>query len=205
MAKKTLGRIFPVPEGTYSASKTYKELSIVTYNGNSYICKKQSSGNEPTNTTYWQLMASKGEQGIQGIQGIQGVQGAKGDKGEPGEPGSSTTTTTTTAKKPAAKKATSTTAAKKPAAKKATTTKKAADDSKKKVTSSKTYHVSKRKDDGKWQVKFANGKKALKLFDTQAEAINFAEEKADNQDANITIHKVDGKIRKQDYSKKEEK
>ena len=86
MAKKTLGRIFPVPEGTYSASKTYKELSIVTYNGNSYICKKQSSGNEPTNTTYWQLMASKGEQGIQGIQGIQG---------EPGEPGSSTTTTTT--------------------------------------------------------------------------------------------------------------
>jgi hypothetical protein len=93
----------------------------------------------------------------------------------------------------------------KPAAKKAPATIKAADDSKKKVTSSKTYHVSKRKDDGKWQVKFANGKKALKLFDTQAEAINFAEEKADNQDANITIHKVDGKIRKQDYSKKEEK
>ena len=43
------------------------------------------------------------------------------------------------------------------------------------------------------------------MFDTQAEAIEFAKEKADNQDANITIHKVDGKIRKQDYSKKEEK
>ena len=69
MAKKTLGRIFPVPEGEYSASKTYKELSIVTYNGNSYICKKQSSGNEPTNTTYWQLMASKGEKGNPGADG----------------------------------------------------------------------------------------------------------------------------------------
>jgi len=40
------------------------------------------------------------------------------------------------------------------------------------------------------------------LFDTQAEAITFAKEKADNQDGNISIHKVNGKIRKQDYSKK---
>lgn len=75
MAKKTLGRIFPVPEGTYSSSKTYKELSIVTYNGNSYICKKQSSGNDPTNTTYWQLIASKGERGEQGVPGASGTSG----------------------------------------------------------------------------------------------------------------------------------
>lgn len=78
MAKKTLGRIFPVPEGEYSASKTYKELSIVTYNGNSYICKKQSSGNDPTNTTYWQLIASKGERGERGEQGIPGASGTSG-------------------------------------------------------------------------------------------------------------------------------
>lgn len=78
MAKKTLGRIFPVPEGEYSASKTYKELSIVTYNGNSYICKKQSSGNDPTNTTYWQLMASKGERGERGEQGAPGASGTSG-------------------------------------------------------------------------------------------------------------------------------
>ena len=81
MAKKTLGRIFPVPEGEYSASKTYKELSIVTYNGNSYICKKQTTGNAPTSTTYWQLIASKGERGEQGIQGV------KGDKGDTGASG----------------------------------------------------------------------------------------------------------------------
>lgn len=39
----------------------------------------------------------------------------------------------------------------------------------------------------------------LKLFDTQAEAIAFAKEKAENQDGAITIHKKDGKIRKQRY------
>ena len=73
----------------------------------------------------------------------------------------------------------------------------------KKVATTRNYHISKRKTDGKWQVKFATGKKALKLFDTQAEAIQFAETKADNKDGSITIHKVDGKIRKQDYSKKD--
>ena len=55
------------------------------------------------------------------------------------------------------------------------------------------------RDDGKWQVKFAKGNRALKLFDTQAEAIAFAKEKAENQDGAITIHKKDGKIRKQRY------
>ncbi len=63
----------------------------------------------------------------------------------------------------------------------------------------KVYHVSKRKEDGKWQVKFANGERALKLFDTQVEAITFAKEKAKNQEGSISIHKVDGKLRKQKY------
>ena len=44
--------------------------------------------------------------------------------------------------------------------------------------------------------------KVIKLFDTQAEAIKYAQNLADNQDGCITIHKVDGKIRKQDYTKK---
>ena len=41
--------------------------------------------------------------------------------------------------------------------------------------------------------------KALKLFDTQAQAIEYAKKVADNQEGNITIHKKDGKIRKQNY------
>lgn len=65
----------------------------------------------------------------------------------------------------------------------------------------KNYHVSKRQSDGKWQVRFAKGNKAIKLFDTQAEALEYAKSLKKTQASNITIHKVDGKIRKQKYSK----
>ena len=62
----------------------------------------------------------------------------------------------------------------------------------------KNYHISLRPD-GKWQVKLSKGGKAIKLFRTQAEAIAFAKSRAKSQDGHITIHKVDGKIRKQKY------
>jgi len=65
-------------------------------------------------------------------------------------------------------------------------------------TGPKIYHIALRKDN-RWQVKLGKGAKALKLFNTQAEAIAFAKEKAKNQDGHIMIHKVDGKIRKQRY------
>ena len=62
----------------------------------------------------------------------------------------------------------------------------------------KNYHISLRPD-GKWQVKLSKGGKAIKLFRTQAEAIAFAKSRAKSQDGHITIHKVDGKIRKHKY------
>lgn len=62
----------------------------------------------------------------------------------------------------------------------------------------RNYHVAKRAD-GKWQVKFAGGEKAIKLFETQAEAIAYAKKLAQNQDGSISIHKKDGKLRKQKY------
>ena len=62
----------------------------------------------------------------------------------------------------------------------------------------KNYHISLRPD-GKWQVKLSKGGKAIKLFNTQAEAIAFAKARAKSQDGHITIHKVDGRIRKQKY------
>ncbi len=64
--------------------------------------------------------------------------------------------------------------------------------------SGKTYHVTLR-EDGKWQVKAEKAAKALKTFDTQKEAIAFAETIAENQDGTFVIHKKDGKIRKQYY------
>ena len=65
-------------------------------------------------------------------------------------------------------------------------------------TAAPKYHVAKRPD-GKWQVKFAGGEKAIKLFATQAEAIEYAKKLAENQDGSISIHKKDGKMRKQKY------
>lgn len=65
-------------------------------------------------------------------------------------------------------------------------------------TAARNYHVAKRPD-GKWQVKFAGGEKAIKLFSTQAEAIGYAKKLAENQDGSISIHKKDGKMRKQKY------
>lgn len=62
----------------------------------------------------------------------------------------------------------------------------------------RNYHITKRAD-GKWQVKFAGGEKAIKLFDTQAEAIAYAKKLAVNQEGSISIHKKDGKMRKQKY------
>lgn len=62
----------------------------------------------------------------------------------------------------------------------------------------KNYHVSLR-EDGKWQVKLSRGERAIKLFETQTEAIKFAKDKAKAQKGYITIHMVDGKIRRQKY------
>lgn len=66
------------------------------------------------------------------------------------------------------------------------------------MAETKNYHIKKR-DDGKWEVELAKGRKAIKLFSTQKEAIEFAKTRAGNNEGNITIHKVDGKIRKQKY------
>lgn len=60
----------------------------------------------------------------------------------------------------------------------------------------KIYHISYRKEDKKWAVKFEKGKRALKLFKTQNEAIDFAKEMAKKQDGSYRVHSLKGKIRK---------
>ncbi len=62
----------------------------------------------------------------------------------------------------------------------------------------RVYHVSIR-EDGKWQVKFAKGARAIKTFATQLEAIDYAKKLAVSQKGSIMIHKKDGKIRKLKY------
>mgnify|MGYP001409746955 FL=1 len=80
-----------------------------------------------------------------------------------------------------------------------------AKETKKQVTNK--YHISQNKDEKSprfksWRVRKAGSNKTIKFFDTQAEAIKFAEGLAERNDGSIVIHKVDGTIRKQDYTKK---
>lgn len=52
------GRILLMPCGDYSASETYEMLDIVNHNGTSWICKKECTGQTPSdsNTEYWQSL-----------------------------------------------------------------------------------------------------------------------------------------------------
>ena len=56
----------------------------------------------------------------------------------------------------------------------------------------RVYHVAKRAD-GKWQIKVKGSVKAIKLFDTQMEAIVYAKKMAENQDGKVLIHNSKGK------------
>ncbi len=108
----------------------------------------------------------------------------------------------TAAKKPAAKKTTAAKSTdKKPAADKKETAAKKPAAAKKDATSGKSYHLAKRKEDGKWAIKLANGEKAIKLFDTKEEAMAYAKTLSNNQDATLRVHaskgKSKGKIQKQ--------
>lgn len=59
--------------GIYNAGTAYAADDSVSYNGSSYVCILASTGNLPTNTTYWQLLAEKGNTGATGAQGEEGL------------------------------------------------------------------------------------------------------------------------------------
>ena len=50
------GKVLMIPKGDYDAAETYTMLDVVSYKGKSYVAKQTTTGNAPTNTTYWQLM-----------------------------------------------------------------------------------------------------------------------------------------------------
>lgn len=68
-------------KGTYSGATAYVIGDFVTYNGSSYTCIANTTGNLPTNTTYWALIASKGDTGATGSTGSTGATGASGADG----------------------------------------------------------------------------------------------------------------------------
>lgn len=69
------------------------------------------------------------------------------------------------------------------------------------------YHVSQNKENRsprykEWRVRKEGSNKTIKYFQTQKEAIEYADDLAESAGSSVVIHKLDGSIRKQDYSKK---
>ena len=61
----------------------------------------------------------------------------------------------------------------------------------KKADGKRVYHVAKR-EDGMWQVKYANGQKAIKLFKTKVEAEEYTKQMAENQGGVMLSHNSKG-------------
>lgn len=91
-------------KGEYNSGTAYVNdgsyIDIVTYQGSTYACKKNATGQLPTVKEYWDKIADKGavgpkgdigatgpqgERGAQGPQGVVGPQGPVGPQGKPGD------------------------------------------------------------------------------------------------------------------------
>lgn len=57
-----LGRIRPKWRGVYSPSTTYIKNDLVGFEGSSYRCLQESTGNEPSDPFYWELVAKGSDQ-----------------------------------------------------------------------------------------------------------------------------------------------
>ena len=73
-----VGKVMVTPKGAYSTSATYEMLDIITKDGSSYIARQNVPANTPvTNTTYWMLIAEKGDPGAsfdgEGVTGVVAV------------------------------------------------------------------------------------------------------------------------------------
>lgn len=55
---ESAGRVLLIPKGAYDGSATYSALDVVSYGHNSYVAKQATTGNLPTDTTYWQILTN---------------------------------------------------------------------------------------------------------------------------------------------------
>jgi hypothetical protein len=49
--------------GAYSGTTTYNPFDVVSFSGSSYVCIAATTGNDPTHTAFWSLMAQAGANG----------------------------------------------------------------------------------------------------------------------------------------------
>jgi hypothetical protein len=66
MATINLGNIKFKWQGAYNGATAYTVDDVVSYNGSSYICIANSTGNLPTDTSYFEQMSSAGTNGTNG-------------------------------------------------------------------------------------------------------------------------------------------
>lgn len=85
-------------KGAWSSTTAYVNdsnyIDLVTSGGNTYACKASNTNQAVTNTTYWELIAQKGNTGATGPQGPQGVKGDTGAQGPTGATGAAGATPT---------------------------------------------------------------------------------------------------------------
>lgn len=60
------------------SAKTYAVFEVATLNGTSYVAIAANTNQSPPNATYWQVLASKGDDGATGTPGTNGTNGATG-------------------------------------------------------------------------------------------------------------------------------
>ena len=63
MAIIDLGKVSITWRGAYDGSTAYTPKDAVSYQNASYICTANTTGNLPTDTSYWNVMAAKGVDG----------------------------------------------------------------------------------------------------------------------------------------------
>lgn len=70
--------------GAYSSAIAYEAFDAVSSSGSSYVCILAHTNQPVTDTTYWALLAQKGDTGSTGATGAAGQDGANGQKGDNG-------------------------------------------------------------------------------------------------------------------------
>lgn len=63
MARTKIGQVSILPCGEYDINKKYERLSVVLFEGSSYIAVKENQGQPITNTEYWFKLTEKGDKG----------------------------------------------------------------------------------------------------------------------------------------------
>lgn len=60
-----IGKVAVVPKGVWDETAVYELLNVVTKDGSSYMAVQESvpAGTAVTNSSYWQLVAAKGDRG----------------------------------------------------------------------------------------------------------------------------------------------